>query len=158
MPPELQALSPHTTHPLHPLQKLPFWYCTLSRHTTQPSPHSTDATLLVLHISFSRTTSLTFLILQTFSSHHTHTLSCHCRCTSSDTVNSFRTVHNLLHFLHMRPSWHCTLLLLVPQMCHTDTADFLLTPNTLSSYCRCGSSDTVHFLLTLHNFLLVLQI
>ena len=39
-----------------------------------------------------------------------------------------------------------------------DNADFLLTPHTLSSYCRCNPSDTVHSLITLHNLLLVLPI
>ena len=44
---------------------------TLFPYTAQPSPCTVDATLLVLHTFSTRTTDMTFLILQTFCSHHT---------------------------------------------------------------------------------------
>ena len=45
-----------------------------------------------------------------------HTLSSCCSGNPLDTVHSFLTLHSLLLVLQMRPSWYCTLSLLVLQM------------------------------------------
>ena len=45
-----------------------------------------------------------------------HTLSCYYRCSTSDTVHSLITLHKLFLILQFRPSWYCTLYLLVLQM------------------------------------------
>ena len=121
---------------------VPFLYCTLSPQTTQPPHRTADATLLVLNTFSIGTTGVTFLIMKTFSSHHTpchpaavvtllilYTLSTHCtafslycRCEPPGTA----------HFIYS----YCRCDI-------PDTADFLLTPHTLSFYYRCSPSDTV---------------
>ena len=45
-----------------------------------------------------------------------HTLSSYYRCNPPDTVHSLYTLQSLLLVLQMRPSWYCTLSLLVLQM------------------------------------------
>ena len=122
-------------------------------HAAKSSPHTADASLLVLNTSFIGTTGVTFLIMKTLSSHHTlsppitdvtlltlYTLSTHCtafslycRCDPPGTA----------HFLYL----YCRCDI-------PDTADFLLTPHTLSSYYQCSPSGTVT-LLTLDNFLII---
>ena len=118
-----------------------FLRCTLSS-CCKISPRTADATLLVLNTFSIGTTGITFLIMKTFSSHHTpsppitdvtplilYTLSTHCtafslycRCDPPGTA----------HFLYS----YCRCDI-------PDTADFLLTPHTLSFYYRGSPSDTV---------------
>ena len=131
-------------------------YCRLSPHTAQPSPHTADATLMVLH-TFSPSTSIaTFLIMQRFSSHHTscfptagaallilYTFSSQCTTSSSYCRHDNP---GTAHFL----SSYCRYDI-------PDAADFLLTPQTLSYYCRLSNPCTVCFLLTLYNLLFILQ-
>ena len=86
-----------------------------------------------------RTADVTFLILQTFSSHHRPypiTFTSYYRCNPDGTAH-FLFCHHYYDF--------------------TDTADFLLTSHTLSYYCRYSNSCPVHSLFTLHNLLLILQ-
>ena len=130
----------------------------------QKPPRTADATFLVLNTLSIGTTSVAFLIMKTFSSHHTscrpaaavtqlilYTLSSHCtafslycRCDPPGTA----------HFLYS----HCRCDIL-------DTTDFLLTPSppvtdvallilytlqlhciSFSSYCRSDPPGTAHFL------------
>ena len=121
---------------------VPFLYSTLSPQTAQPPHRTADATLLVLNIFSVGTTVVAFLIMKTFSSHHTprhpavvvtllilYTLSTHCtafslycRCDPPGTTD----------FIYS----YCRCDI-------PDTAYFLLTPHTLSFYYRCSPSDTV---------------
>ena len=73
--------TPHTADFLLSPHTLSFYYrCSFLilytfSHTEQPSLHTADATLLVQNTFSTRTRDLTFLILQTFASHHTPCLS-----------------------------------------------------------------------------------
>ena len=87
------------------------------------------------HIPCPPTADVTHLILCTLSSHCT-TFFLYCQCDPPGTA----------HFLYS----YCRCDI-------PDTTDFLLTPRTLFSHCRCSPSDIAHSLLTLHNFLIVLQ-
>ena len=120
----------------------------------KPSARTADVTLLVLNTLFIGTTGVAFLIMKTISSHHipcypaaavTHlilyTLSSHCTAFS---LYCRCGPPGAAHFLYS----YCKCDIL-------DTADFLLTPHTLSSYYRCSPSDTVHSFLTLQNFLII---
>ena len=48
-----------------------------------------------------------------------HTLLSCCKCSPSDTVHFLLTLHNLNLVLQKRPSWYCTLSLLVLHMSHS---------------------------------------
>ena len=72
----LQIFSSNST-PCLPAENVAYWCCSLSSHTAQfyphtghPSPHTADATLMILHTFSPGTADVTFLILQNFSSHH----------------------------------------------------------------------------------------
>ena len=137
----LQIFSSNCT-PCFPTENVAFWCLSLSPHiaqlyphTSQPSPHTAEATILVLHNFSSCTADVTFLILPTFSSNQTpspptayvavlilYTLSSHCtkfspycRCDPAGTT----------HFLYSYS--RCDI---------SDTAGFLLTPDTISSELR----------------------
>ena len=137
----LQIFSSNCT-PCLPTENVAFWCLSLSPHiaqlyphTSQPSPHTADVTILVLHTFSSCTADVTFLILPTFSSSQTpslpttyvavltlYTLSSHCRkfslycrCDPAGTT----------HFLYSYRK--CDV---------SDTAGFLLTPDTISSELR----------------------
>ena len=137
-------LTPHTLS----------YYCRC-RNSCTTSLHTADATILVLYSFSPRIADVTVLLLQAFSSHHTP-----CPPTAdvtllTDAVHSLLTLHNTLLVLQIRPSWCCILLSSYCRCDIPDTADFLLTPQTLSCYCRCSPSHAVHSLLTLCNLLLV---
>ena len=93
-------LIPHTLSFYH---RCTFLYCRLSSHLAQPSPHTTDTTLLVRNTLSPCTVDVKFLIMQTFPL-TPQTLSSYCRCNFSDTVCSLLTLGNLLLILQMRPS------------------------------------------------------
>ena len=72
----LQIFSSNST-PCLPAENVAYWCCSLSSHTAQfyphtrhPSPHTADATLMILHTFSPGTADVTFLILQNFSLHH----------------------------------------------------------------------------------------
>ena len=98
----LQISSSNST-PCLPAENVAYWCCSLSSHTAQPyphnrqpSPHTADATLLILHTFSPGTADVTFLILQNFSSHHATCF--YCTCNPSDTVKSLLTLHNVVIF------------------------------------------------------------
>ena len=103
------SLSPHITQLYH--------------HTSQPSPHTTDATILVLHPFSSCTADVTFLIF------------------SSNQTPSPPTAYVAILTLYTLFS-HCTKF---SPYCRWDPAG---TTHFLYSYHRCDISDTVGFLLT----------
>ena len=111
-------------------------------HAAKSSSRTADSTLLVLNTFSIGATGVTFLIMKTFSSHHTP-----CRPAADVTLLILYTL-----------STHCTAFSLYcrcdpPGIAHflysycrcdiPDTADFLLTPYTLFFYYRCSPSDTV---------------
>ena len=128
--------------PCLPTENVAFWCLSLSPHiaqfyphTSQPSPHTADVTILVLHTFSSCTADVTFLILLAFSSNQTpspptayvavltlYTFSSHCRkfspycrCDPAGTTQFCYSYHR------------CDI---------SDTAGFLLTPDTISSELR----------------------
>ena len=142
--------------PCLPTAGMTFWYCKLSPCILQSSPHTADATCLVLHTFSTCTADVTLLILQTLSLYHTPVILLHMY--HSDTVQFLLTLHNLLLVMQQRPSWYHTFLASYHRSDLADTTEFLLTLDTLWFYCRCSPSHPIHSLLTLHNLLLVLQI
>ena len=119
--------------PCLPTENVAFWCLSLSPHipqlyphTSQPSPHTADVTILVLHTFSSCTADVTFLILPTFSSSQTPSLP-----TAYVVVLTWYTL-----------STHCRKFSLY---CRFDPAG---TTHFLYSYCRCDISDTAGFLLT----------
>ena len=143
--------SQHTTSP--PIAGVdPLALYTFSLHC-KPSPHTPGATLLILHTLSPRTTDVTFLIMQTFSS-----LS---PCNTDNTPS----------FCAAQPPRTADVTLLVLHTFCPRTVDvallyfrLVLMPHTLSSCCICSPSDILHslltqqkFLFTLHNFLVLLH-
>ena len=150
------------THPILLLKMKPFSYCTLSLCTVQPSPHTADATVLVLH-----TADVTFLILQTFSSQHTpcpptedvtflilYTLSL---CIAQPSPRSVDATFLVLHTFTPSTAGVTFLILLsfsshyTPSPPTSDVA--ILVLYTFSSYCitfssyyRCDPPGTAHIL------------
>ena len=107
----LQSFSSHHAACLSTID-VPFFHSTPSFHLAQPSPHTIDTTLLVRKTFSPRTVNVKFFIMQTFSSHHKP-----CPSTEVDShfdvVHSLLTLQNLLLVLQIRPSWYCTLSVLV---------------------------------------------
>ena len=126
--------TPHTTDFLLSSHTLSFYYiCSLLilytfSHTAQPSLHTADATLLVLNTFSTRTLDVTFLILQTVSSHHTP-------CLSATDV-PFYSLYTLFS--------SCT------AFSSSLRCDPLGTAHFLHSYCRCHIAETADFLLKQH--------
>ena len=128
----LQIFSSNCT-PCLPIENVGFWCLSLSPHiaqlyphNSQPSPHTADATILVLHTFSSCTADVTFLILLTFSSNQSPSLP---------------TAYVAVLTLYILSS-HCTKF---SPYCRCDPAG---TTQFLYSYCRCDISDTASFLLT----------
>ena len=148
----LQSFSSHHAPCLSTID-VPFFHSTLSFHPAQPSPHTVDTTLLVQKTFSPRTVNVKFFIMQTFSSHHKP-----CPSTEVDShfdiVHSLLTLQNFLLVLQIRPSWYCTL----PR---TEAVTFLILHTFCSDHTHClPTADVallIHFVLTLHNLLLILQ-
>ena len=169
----LQIFSSNCT-PCLPIENVAFWCLSLSPHiaqlyphTSQPS-HAADLTILVLHTFSSCIADVTLMILPTFSSNQTpspptayvailtlHTLSSHC------------TKFSLSQYCRCGPAGTTHFLYSYRRCDISDTAGFLLTPDTMSfyyrcsllilytfssycrisrSYCRCDPPGTEHFL------------
>ena len=156
----LQTFSSHHT-PCLSATDVPFFIvCTLSSHLAQPSPRTSDATLLVLHTFFICTADVTLLILQIFSSNSTpcvppENVASWCCSLSSHTAQpyphtrqpSLRTADATLLVLHTSSPGTADVTFLILQT-------FFLTPCSLFFYCTCNPSDTVKSILTLHNVLM----
>ena len=139
------------THPVFLLQMFPSYtvHYLLKPQNLLLVLQMRPATLLVLNTFSIGTTSVTFLITQTFSSHHTPSFpTADVTLLILYTVSSHCTTFSL--FCRFDPSGRAHFLYSHCRCEIPDNVDFLLQPHTLSSYSRCSFSDTVYLLLTLY--------
>ena len=149
----LQSFSSHHAPCLSTID-VPFFHSTPSLYLAEPSPHTVDTTLQVRKTFSPRTVNVKFLIMQTSSSHH-------IPCPSTEVGSHFDVVHSLLTYTF---SSYCRLTLLVLHTFspRTEAVTFLILHTFCSHHTHCPPTADValliHFVLTLHNLLLILQI